>query len=267
MRYLAGAKGMADAETPPKQRMSGWRGDLQTAVSSTPANDWAGLSQEQEALLGSLQVPAFPHRLCIPFRYTTWACLELKPTILAPACSSQTEGISFMLLAPTVYLKSQERGCTLVQGGAVARRLPILQIQHGPSASDSIGMPVAAWLLGECLLHWAVRWRAPEVGPCTLKSSTVPCLNLLKQGGEALAEPGIPKVRKRSLQVDTAALRLRDSILTSAETEGLTYQAYWLSTTLALGAFLKARPLAGTPGSLLQHEPASVLGLTTKDYA
>lgn len=36
-----------------------------------------------------------------------------------------------------------------------------------------------------------------------------------------------------------AALRLRDSILTSAETEGLTYQAYWLSTTLALGAFLK----------------------------
>jgi hypothetical protein len=41
-------------------------------------------------------------------------------------------------------------------------------------------------------------------------------------------------------QVDTAALRLRDSILTSAETEGLTYQAYWLSTTLALGAFLKA---------------------------
>lgn len=37
-----------------------------------------------------------------------------------------------------------------------------------------------------------------------------------------------------------AALRLRDSILTSAETEGLTYQGYWLSTTLALGAFLKA---------------------------
>ena len=43
------------------------------------------------------------------------------------------------------------------------------------------------------------------------------------------------------MQVDAAALRLRDSILTSAETEGLTYQAYWLSTTLALGAFLKAR--------------------------
>ena len=73
-----------------------------------------------------------------------------------------------MILARTVYLQSQELGCILVQGGAVARRLPILQIQHGPSASDSIGMPVAAWLLGECLLHWAMRWRAPEVGPCPL---------------------------------------------------------------------------------------------------
>ena len=63
---------------------------------------------------------------------------------------------------------------------------------------------------------------------------------------------------QRCLQVDTAALRLRDSILTSAETEGLTYQAYWLSTTLALGAFLKARPLAGIPGSLLKHHHAAV---------
>ncbi len=46
-----------DGDTPPKQRMVGWRGDLQTATSGTPANDWAGLSQEQEALLGALQVP------------------------------------------------------------------------------------------------------------------------------------------------------------------------------------------------------------------
>ena len=53
----AGTKGDADADTPPKQRMS-WRGDLQTAVSGTPTNDWAGLSQEQEALLGALQVPS-----------------------------------------------------------------------------------------------------------------------------------------------------------------------------------------------------------------
>ena len=41
------------------------------------------------------------------------------------------------------------------------------------------------------------------------------------------------------MQVDAAAARVRDNILTSAEAEGLTYQAYWLSATLALGAFLK----------------------------
>jgi len=45
-----------DGDTPPKQRMLSWRGDLQTAVSGPPANDWAGLSQEQDALLGALQV-------------------------------------------------------------------------------------------------------------------------------------------------------------------------------------------------------------------
>ncbi len=52
-----------DGDTPPKQRMVGWRGDLQTATSGTPANDWAGLSQEQEALLGALQVHQLPHML------------------------------------------------------------------------------------------------------------------------------------------------------------------------------------------------------------
>lgn len=59
-------------------------------------------------------------------------------------------------------------------------------------------------------------------------------------------DTGLPHVTHEQLpcelQVDVAALRLRDSILTSAETEGLTYQAYWLSTTLALGAFLKVCP-------------------------
>ena len=52
-----------------------------------------------------------------------------------------------------------------------------------------------------------------------------------------------------------AALRLRDSILTSAETEGLTYQAYWLSTTLALGAFLKARARPRPPSALCSRCP------------
>lgn len=61
-----------------------------------------------------------------------------------------------------------------IQGGAVARRLPILNIQHGPGPSDAIGMPVAAWLLGECLLHWAARWRAAEARPRTA-SARVSC--------------------------------------------------------------------------------------------
>ena len=50
-----------------------------------------------------------------------------------------------------------------------------------------------------------------------------------------------------------AALRLRDSILTSAETEGLTYQGYWLSTTLALGAFLKVIDANNAVHACLQH--------------
>ena len=60
-----------DGDTPPKQRMVGWRGDLQTATSGTPANDWAGLSQEQEALLGALQVPPpAPIAACLsPYQY------------------------------------------------------------------------------------------------------------------------------------------------------------------------------------------------------
>lgn len=72
--------------------------------------------------------------------------------------------------------------CLMVmQGGAVARRLPILQIQHGHSSSDSIGMPVAAWLLGECLLHWAMRWRAPEVRSSWKCSLMYMPMHLLKQ--------------------------------------------------------------------------------------
>lgn len=42
------------------------------------------------------------------------------------------------------------------------------------------------------------------------------------------------------LQVDVAAARLRDGVVSTAEAD-LTSQAYWLSATLALGAFLKVR--------------------------
>lgn len=51
----------------------------------------------------------------------------------------------------------------LVTSGVIERRLQIINIQHGPKPVDSIGMPVAAWILGECLLHWAGRWKGEEV--------------------------------------------------------------------------------------------------------
>ena len=44
----------------------------------------------------------------------------------------------------------------------VARRLPILNVQWGPQPTDSIGMPVAAYLLGECLLRWGSAWKLKE---------------------------------------------------------------------------------------------------------
>ena len=47
------------------------------------------------------------------------------------------------------------------------------------------------------------------------------------------------QVQLVGVQVDAAATRVRDSVLSTAEAEGLTYQSYWLSATLALGAFLK----------------------------
>ena len=72
----AGAR--MDGDTPPKQRMVGWRGDLQTATSGTPATDWAGLAQEQEALLGALQVPAAaPDALPVMHPTCTRLALEL----------------------------------------------------------------------------------------------------------------------------------------------------------------------------------------------
>jgi hypothetical protein len=57
----------------------------------------------------------------------------------------------------------QEAQLASLQGGAVGRRLPIINIQHGAQPTEAIGMPVAAWLLGETLLHWAARWRSAEV--------------------------------------------------------------------------------------------------------
>ncbi|KAL3147636.1 hypothetical protein ABBQ38_014686 [Trebouxia sp. C0009 RCD-2024] len=109
-----------------------------------------------------------------------------------------------MAVLEPVLERDHEATLTLLLQGVVDRRMPIINIQHGATPADSVGMPVAAWVLGECLLHWALRWRPAEV--------------------------------------DVAAGRLRDTVVSTAESD-LTSQAYWLSATLALGAFLKVRSI------------------------
>ena len=82
----------------------------------------------------------------------------------------------------------------------------------GVSPNDSIGMPVAAWIISECLLNWAGRWGA--------------------------------------LEAEQVGHRLRDAILSSAEAEGLTYQCYWLSTAIALGGIMRVRQALHGPTSV-----------------
>lgn len=59
--------------------------------------------------------------------------------------------------------------------------------------------------------------------------------------------PAVVSSAWSGVQVDVAAARLRDSVVSTAESD-LTSQAYWLSATLALGAFLKVcSPLLSSP--------------------
>ena len=68
-----------------------------------------------------------------------------------------------MTVLEPVLERDHEATLTLLLQGVVDRRMPIINIQHGATPADSVGMPVAAWVLGECLLHWALRWRPAEV--------------------------------------------------------------------------------------------------------
>lgn len=71
-----------------------------------------------------------------------------------------------LIPAPEPVLeRDHEATLTLLLQGVVDRRMSIINIQHGATPADSVGMPVAAWVLGECLLHWALRWRPAEVMP------------------------------------------------------------------------------------------------------
>jgi len=123
-----------------------------------------------------------------------------SPRAAAAAASASAPG--WARLSP-----EQEAALSALCAAAVPRRLPIVNIQHGASPADAVGMPFAAWLLGECLLTWAsaAGWRAAEV--------------------------------------DAAAARLRDAVLAAADADGLAAQAYWLSASLALGALLKVRSI------------------------
>ena len=75
-------------------------------------------------------------------------------------------------LQEPVLERDHEDTLKLLLGGVVDRRMSIINIQYGATPADSVGMPVAAWVLGECLLHWALRWRPAEVilGPTSVNS-------------------------------------------------------------------------------------------------
>ncbi len=73
---------------------------------------------------------------------------------------------SLIPLQEPVLERDHEDTLKLLLGGVVDRRMSIINIQHGATPADSVGMPVAAWVLGECLLHWALRWRPAEVSYC-----------------------------------------------------------------------------------------------------
>ena len=97
--------------------------------------------------------------------------------------------------------RDHEATLQLLLSGVVERRMSIINIQHGNTPADSIGMPVAAWIMGECLLQWALRWRPTEVRcsciccSCTHRiacSPEGPVGQLLWRRGGASAEAALP---------------------------------------------------------------------------
>lgn len=61
-------------ETPQKQRLMGWRGDMPATTSAgSQLNEWAGLTPDQEALLGALQVRYH----CSPAMASVLVCVSI----------------------------------------------------------------------------------------------------------------------------------------------------------------------------------------------
>ena len=154
------------------------------------------LAAELDALRAALASGARSPRAPSSPRANGRVSPPLSPRVVAAAAAGAPPG----RLAP-----DQEAALAALAAAAVPRRLPIVNIQHGSSPGDAVGLPFAAWLVGECLLTWASSWR--------------------------------------TAQVDAAAGRLRDAVLAAADGEGLAGQAYWLSASLALGALLKVRSI------------------------
>ncbi|KAL6770143.1 hypothetical protein ACKKBG_A33770 [Auxenochlorella protothecoides x Auxenochlorella symbiontica] len=106
---------------------------------------------------------------------------------------------------------------------AVRQRLPAVRVALGPSRKDpALGVPLAAWLVSESLIVWAGGW-APQ-------------------------------------QLGLAAEAVQGTILTTAAAGGLTAQAYWLASTLAIGALLKMRTIGRKEGALLLRLGDELIG-------
>ena len=68
--------------------------------------------------------------------------------------------------------------CSLVRRalflvGVVQRRLQIVNISWGPRPNDAVGMHVAAWVLGESLMHLATIWPPADVRPAMLSITVI----------------------------------------------------------------------------------------------
>ena len=239
-----------------------------TASAAGRVSDWvatSGLAPEQEDTLSALQASCS----CVSALLGGWArCRLASRDRLTPALPQHalTAHLLQRVLCRCISV------LVGVQAAVVLRRLPILNVQWGNQPTDSIGMPVAAYLLGECLLRWGSTWKTKEV--CLASEAPRGCLRpditawpvptgshqvqpachavlplLPAQPLGMQPRPGSSSAQQQHslqcprapvlVQMEGAVSRLRDGILGAAEADGLTGQAYWLSSTLALGAFLK----------------------------
>ena len=81
-------------------------------------------------------------------------------------------------------------------------------------------MPVAAWIVSECLINWTERWG--------------------------------------SSQAEAVGLNIREAVLSNTENEPLNFQCYWLSTCIAVGGIMRVTRPYLKPATL-HHSCISVM--------